>query len=340
MRKRVNSVIEERRQLGNSDLFISPLGLGAWSMGGPGWLLSWGAQDDNESIATIHRALDIGINWIDTAPSYGLGHSEEIVGRAIKGLSRKPYVLTKCSLVWNKAGELGNSLKPNSIRREVEQSLKRLALDVIDLYQIHWPYPDSGIEEGCAALAELQKAGKVRHIGICNFSVEQMRRAQRVVTITSLQPQYSLVHREIEEEILPHAAASNFGVIVWSPLKSGLLAGTMSPERVAAMPEDDWRRQDPHFQEPWLNYYLGLVEVLRGIGQDTGFTAAEVAIAWALHRPEVTGAIIGARKPGQLDGLTGGACLRLNLEQLGRIQNYFCVTPLPGAKPAPTMKFP
>src|SRR3954463_10225749 len=238
------------KQLGNSDMNITPLGVGAWAMGGGGWAFAWGPQDDNESVAAIRAALDRGINWIDTAAVYGLGHSEEVVAKALEGVSKKPYVFTKCERIWNEKREIQKSLKRDSIRREVEASLRRLKLDVIDLYQIHWPEPDEDIEEGWTTLAELKAEGKVRYIGVSNFNADQLRRAQAIAPITSLQPPYSMISPEIEESILPYAQANNIGVIVYSPMKSGLLTGAMTRERIAAMPEDDFRRRTPHFQEP------------------------------------------------------------------------------------------
>ena len=302
----------QTKQLGNSDLYITPLGIGAWAMGGNGWAFAWGPQDDNASIGAIHAALDKGINWIDTAPVYGLGHSEEVVGRALKGRADRPYVFTKCARKWGEDRVIYKSLKRESVLRECDDSLRRLGVDVIDLYQIHWPEPDEDVEEGWAACAELQKAGKVRWIGFCNFSVKQMARAQAIAPITSLQPPYNIISPEIEPEILPWCAANRVGVIAYSPMKSGLLTGAMTRERVAGMPEDDFRRRTPNYQEPLLTRNLNLVEVLRGIGARHGRTPGEVAIAWTLRRPEVTGAIVGMRSPAQVDGVIGAADFRLS----------------------------
>jgi aryl-alcohol dehydrogenase-like predicted oxidoreductase len=253
----------QKRRLGNSDLEITPIGIGAWAMGGSGWAFSWGQQDDQESIAAIHAALDRGINWIDTAAVYGLGHSEEVVARALQDRSAKPYVFTKCERIWNERGEIAKSLKEPSIRKEVEASLRRLNVDVIDLYQIHWPEPDEEIEEGWTAMAKLKQEGKVRHIGVSNFNADQMKRAQAIAPITSLQPPYSLISPEIEDSILPYAQANNIGVIVYSPMKSGLLSGAMTRERVAALPADDFRRRVPNFQEPFLSRNLELAGIRR-----------------------------------------------------------------------------
>ena len=309
----------QTRQLGNSDLQITPLGIGAWAMGGGGWAFAWGAQDDDASIGAIHAALDRGINWIDTAPVYGLGHSEEVVGRAIKGLANRPHIFTKCERLWTPERVIYKSLKRETILRECDDSLRRLGVDAIDLYQIHWPEPDEDVEEGWAACAELQKAGKVRWIGCCNFNAKQMARAAEIAPITSLQPPYNMISPEIEDEILPYCAANNVGVIAYSPMKSGLLSGAMTKERVAAMPEDDLRRRTPNFQEPLLTRNLNLVEVLRGIGARHGRTPGEVAIAWTLRRPEVTGAIVGMRSPSQVDGVIGAAEFRLSAGEIAQI---------------------
>jgi aryl-alcohol dehydrogenase-like predicted oxidoreductase len=311
------------KRLGNSDLFITPVGFGAWAIGGGGWEFAWGDQDDNDSIAAIHEALTAGINWIDTAAVYGLGHSEEVVGRALQGMNNRPYLFTKCSMVWNENREIGHSLRAGSIRRECEASLRRLRVDAIDLYQIHWPDPDSEIEEGWATMAALQKEGKVRYIGVSNFNVEQMKRAQAIAPITSLQPRYSLVHREIEAETLPFAAQERIGVIAYSPMASGLLTGAMTPERIAELPADDWRKHDADFQEPRLHHNLMLVRLLQAIARQHGRTAAEVSIAWVLRNPAVTGAIVGARRPGQVRGVVGAADFRLNPREIEEIEAFF-----------------
>jgi aryl-alcohol dehydrogenase-like predicted oxidoreductase len=312
----------ETRQLGNSDMHLTRIGVGAWAIGGGGWAFAWGPQDDNESIAAIRAALDAGLNWIDTAAVYGLGHSEEIVARALEGRSKRPYVFTKCERVWNEKGEISKSLKRDSIRRECEASLRRLKTDVIDLYQIHWPEPDEDIEEGWSTMAELQKEGKVRWIGVSNFNAEQMRRAQAIAPITSLQPPYSIISPEIEQSILPYTQANNIGVIVYSPMKSGLLSGAMTRERIAAMPDDDFRRRTPNFQDPLLTHNLGLVEVLRDIGKRHGKTPGEVAIAWTLNHPAVTAAIVGLRSPKQLEGVIGAAEFRLSDGEISEIAQY------------------
>jgi aryl-alcohol dehydrogenase-like predicted oxidoreductase len=313
----------KKRYLENSDLSITPIGIGAWAMGGGGWEFSWGPQDDADSIAAIHEGLDRGINWIDTAAVYGLGHSEEVVARALKGRSDRPYVFTKCELVWDEKGTIGHSLKAESIRREVEASLRRLQLDVIDLYQIHWPEPDADIEEGWEEMRRLQEQGKVRYIGVSNFNASQMRRAQKIAPITSLQPKYSLLAREIEESILPFAAENNIGVIVYSPMYSGLLSGAMTRERIGSFASDDWRKRNANFQEPLLSRNLRLACLLRDIGSRHGRTAGEVAIAWTLHNPAVTGAIVGVRKRSQVDGIIGAGDFQLSNAELSEIENAF-----------------
>src|SRR4051795_13177721 len=302
----------QKKRLGNSDMELTPVGVGAWAMGGSGWAFAWGPQDDDESIAAIRQALDVGINWIDTAAVYGLGHSEEVVARALEGVRNRPYVFTKCSMVWDEHREIGHRLKADSIRRECEASLRRLRVDAIDLYQVHWPDPDEDVEEGWATLAALKQEGKVRHIGVSNFNVEQMERARAIAPIPSLQPRYSLLHRGIEAEVLPFCAWENIGVIAYSPMASGLLTGAMTRERVADLPADDWRKRHPDFQEPRLSRNLKLVRLLRAIGRLHGRTPAEVAVAWVLHNPAVTGAIVGARRPGQVRGVVGAAQLRLS----------------------------
>jgi aryl-alcohol dehydrogenase-like predicted oxidoreductase len=315
----------QTRQLGNSDLQITPLGVGAWAIGGGGLPFAWGPQDDNESIGAIQTALDRGINWIDTAPVYGLGHSEEIVGRAIKGRIR-PYIFTKCTLVWDPNDpkrEVTRTMKRDSIRRECEDSLRRLQIDTIDLYQLHWPDPDNEIEEGWSAVTELQKEGKVRWIGVSNFKPAQIERALKIAPITSLQPPYSILSPEIETELLPICAKHNIGVIVYSPMKSGLLTGAMTRERIAAMPEDDFRQRTVNFKEPLLTRNLKLVELMREIGhRHGGRTPGEVAIAWTLRRPEVTGAIVGLRSPKQVDGIIGAADFRLTPGEVDEIADF------------------
>lgn len=311
-----------KKRLGNSDMELTPVGVGAWAMGGGGWAFGWGPQDDAQSIAAIHAALDHGINWIDTAAVYGLGHSEEIVARALAGRSKRPYLFTKCERVWNEKREIGGSLKADSIRRECEASLKRLHVDTIDLYQVHWPEPEADLEEGWKTLAQLQKEGKVRWIGVSNFNPAQMERCRAIAPITSLQPPYSAVSPEVENEILPYCQKHGIGVIVYSPMKSGLLTGAMTRERVAAMPPDDHRRRRPEFQEPALSRNLELAGLLMQIGTRHGRTAGEVAIAWTLRRPEVTGAIVGMRSAAQVQGVIGALDFRLSSQELDEIESF------------------
>jgi aryl-alcohol dehydrogenase-like predicted oxidoreductase len=291
-------------------------------MGGAGWRFSWGPQDDKDSIAALRKALESGMNWIDTAAVYGLGHSEEVVARALEGTPHKPYVFTKCERVWNERGELGGSLKAASLRRECEASLRRLKVDVIDLYQIHWPLPEEDLEEGWTTLAKLKEEGKVRYIGLSNFNVSQMKRAQAIAPITSLQPPYSVLARDVEKEILPYCAEQNIGVIVYSPMRSGLLSGAMTRERAGALPDEDWRRRDPDFQEPKLSRNLQLVELLGSIGKRHGRTPGEVAIAWTLRHPAVTAAIVGLRRVEQVSGIIGAAEFRLSSEDIGEIDDF------------------
>ena len=311
----------QTRQLGNSDLYITPIGVGAWAMGGGDWAFAWGEQDDQDSINSIRAAIDAGMNWIDTAMVYGHGHSEQVVGRAIAGLSNKPYVFTKCSRLPGADGSLVGCLKAASIRQECEQSLRNLNTDVIDLYQIHWPIPEEDIEEGWETLTQLKSEGKVRHIGVSNFNAAQMKRIQPIAPISSLQPPYALIRREIEAETLPYVAETNIGVIVYSPMASGLLSGKMTKERVENFPENDWRKRRDFFQEPMLSRNLALADKLKEIAARHGRTAGEAAIAWTLRRPEVTGAIVGVRTPEQVSGIIGAGEWRLSQEEIGEIES-------------------
>jgi aryl-alcohol dehydrogenase-like predicted oxidoreductase len=311
------------KQLGTSNLHITPIGFGAWAIGGSGWEFAWGSQDDRDSMAAIRAALDAGVNWIDTAAVYGLGHSEEVVARALEGVRDRPYVFTKCSMVWDERRKIGHRLKADSVRRECEASLRRLRVDAIDLYQIHWPDPDEDIEEGWTTMATLKEEGKVRNIGVSNFNVAQMRRAQAIAPITSLQPRYSLLHREIEADILPFVARENIGVLAYSPMASGLLTGAMTPERIAALPADDWRRSHGDFREPQLSRNLRLVRLLRAIGRHHGLSPAEAAISWVLRDPVVTAAIVGARRPDQVRGVIGAAEFRLSPREVAEIEAFF-----------------
>jgi aryl-alcohol dehydrogenase-like predicted oxidoreductase len=315
------------RTLGDSDLQLTPIGLGSWALGGGDWQYAWGPQDDQESIGAIHRALELGVNWIDTAAVYGLGHSEEVVARALRGRTTRPYVFTKCERVWGPDRKVGGSLKADSIRRECEASLRRLEVERIDLYQIHWPQPDADLEEGWTALARLREEGKVRWIGVSNFNAAQLARARRIALVTSLQPPYSAVHREAEAELLPYCGAHGIGVIVYSPMQAGLLTGAMTRERIAALPADDWRRQSPDFREPRLTRNLALQDLLVKMGQRRGCSAAVMALAWVLRRPEVTGAIVGARRPTQVDGFAPALELRLTAEEVAEVDRFLAANP-------------
>jgi aryl-alcohol dehydrogenase-like predicted oxidoreductase len=306
-------------KLGNSDMHLTSIGFGAWAIGGGDWQYAWGPQEDRESIEAIHRALDAGVNWIDTAAVYGLGHSEEVVGRALKQASAKPYLFTKSSMTWGDDRKIVQTM--TKIREEVEGSLRRLQVDVIDLYQIHWPVPDEEIEQGWATMADLQKEGKVRFIGVSNFSVAQMERALKIAPITSLQPPYSMINRSVEAEILPFCEKHGIGVINYSPMQSGLLTGAMTPERIAKMPQDDFRRNTKQFQEPLLSRNLELVEVLRKIGDAHGVQPGVVAIAWTLHNSAVTAAIVG-RSAKQVDGVLPAATFRLSDAEFAEIGKF------------------
>jgi aryl-alcohol dehydrogenase-like predicted oxidoreductase len=310
------------KQLGNSDMFITPVGFGSWAVGGGGWQFAWGQQNDDDSVAAIHLALELGVNWIDTAAVYGLGHSEDIVARALESWpGPRPYVFTKCGLRWDAQGRPHEVLKAACIQQECEDSLRRLKVDTIDLYQIHWPVDDTKeLEEGWSAMAKLQRQGKVRYIGVSNFDVAQMERALEIAPITSLQPRYSLVHPDVETDILPFCLGAGIGVIVYSPMASGLLTGAMTRERIASLPEDDWRKRHPDFTEPELSFNLALVERLRAIGQRHGKSPGAVAVAWTLHNPAVTAAIVGARKPEQVNDMVAAAEIRLTGSELEELK--------------------
>ena len=313
----------QTRRLGNSDLMITPVGFGAWAIGGAGYDFGWGPQDDADSIAAIHRALELGVNWIDTAAVYGIGRSEEVVARALKEWrGSRPYVFTKCAMRWDAKGSVSKVHKANSIRQECEDSLRRLQTDVIDLYQIHWPPENDGpeLEESWQTLAGLQKEGKVRWIGVSNHSVEQIKRLEKIAPVTSDQPPYSLLRRKIETDLLPHCEQRGIGVIVYSPMLSGLLTGAMTRERAANLPADDWRTRNPEFREPKLSKNLELVERLRAVGARDGRTPGEVAIAWTLRLPAVTGAIVGARNAKQTEGVMRAGELKLTPQDLAEIE--------------------
>jgi len=305
--------------LGATGLEITRIGFGAWAIGGGGWEFGWGPQEDDQSVAAIHHALEQGINWIDTAAAYGFGHSEQIVGRALEGLAQRPYVFTKGSLLEGPGRRVVHSLRRDSLIQEAEASLQRLGVDAIDLYQIHWPDPAADIEEGWAAVAELKERGLVRHIGVSNFDVEQLRRIQQIAPVETLQPPYSLVDRAVEDDILPFAEREGIGVIAYSPMGSGLLSGAMTRERIAALPDDDWRKRDERFTEPALSRHLATVARLENVAGRHGTTAGAVAIAWTLANPAVDGAIVGFRRPEQVDPLVAAADLELAPDDLAQI---------------------
>lgn len=292
----------QTRKLGLSDLYLTTIGLGTWAMGGGDWKFGWGPQDDTNSVNAIHAALDQGINWIDTAAIYGHGHAEKVVGKAIRGIRNEVIIATKCGRIWEgDSREIGKSLRANSIRREVEASLKRLAIEVIDLYQIHWPEPDEEIEEGWGTLAELVKEGKIRYGGVSNFSLEQLKRAQAIHPITSLQPPYSMLRREIEEEIMTYCGTNQIGIIAYSPMQAGLLTGKFTKERAAGLPESDWRSRHPFFMEPQLSVNLEAIDQLRKIANEKKISLSQLSLAWVLRNKEVTSAIVGARSPQQIE---------------------------------------
>ena len=313
----------QNKRLGNSDMLLSPLGIGAWAIGGAGWAFSWSSQDDRDSIKAIHAALDSGMNWIDTAAVYGLGHSEEVVAQALNGYSgKRPFVFTKCGRNWNQERQIQKDLRADSIRQECENSLRRLQVETIDLYQIHWPEPDDSIEEGWSTVYALQKEGKIRWIGVSNFNVQQLMRVQSIAPVTSLQPPYSLVRPEVELETLPYVLQHQIGVLAYSPMGSGLLTGAMSNSRVAGLPPDDWRIRNPQFQEPLLSRNLKLAEKLGDVGARHGRTAGEAALAWVLHQPAITAAIVGIRTPEQVAGIRGALEFRLTVAEFQEIESF------------------
>jgi aryl-alcohol dehydrogenase-like predicted oxidoreductase len=309
----------QMRKLGYTDLKLTTVGLGTWAMGGP-WQFGWGPQDDDEAIAAISTSLETGINWIDTAPVYGLGHSEELVGKVLKQTSQKPIVATKCSLLWNDKKEKVSCLKAQSIRQECHASLGRLGVETIDLYQIHWPEPDEDLEQAWEEMARLAEEGKIRYLGASNFNLEQLERVQKIHPIASLQPPYSMIHRQVEDELLAYCAQNDIGVVAYSPMQRGLLTGKFSPERLADLPLDDHRRKNPDFHEPQFTATLELVEQLKPIAERDGKTLAQLSISWVLRRSEVTAAIVGARKPEQILETAPASDWDLNEEDIEQIE--------------------
>jgi len=312
-------------QLGASNLWLTRIGFGAWAIGGGDWAFAWGPQDDNASIAAIHRAIDLGVNWIDTAPVYGLGHSEEIVGKAVKAAAKKPMIFTKCGMVWNGQREITRTLL--EIRREVEDSLRRLQVETIDLYQIHWPVEDKDLEAAWTVMGDLQREGKVRYLGASNFSVAQMERCLRIAPITSLQPPYSMLNRAVEAELLPFCQCHAIGVINYAPMHSGLLTGAMTKERVASFPADDFRRNAKNYQEPLLSRNLAIAGFLKTIGARHNVSAGVVAIAWTLANPAITAAIVGGRSPEQVEGVFPAASFQLAESEMQEIQAFLDAHP-------------
>ena len=325
------------KTLGPSDLAITPIGLGTWAIGGGDWVFGWGPQKDDESLETIRRAVALGVNWIDTAAVYGLGHAETLIARGLRDVPRRerPYVFTTCSLVWDELGNVAHSLEPQSLRREAEASLRRLDVDAIDLYQIGWPvWPNSppghnnwSLEEAWATLASLKREGKVRFIGVSNCDGDQLARLQDIAPVTNLQTRYSLLSREVEQRTLPFCRDNNIGVLAYSPMHSGLLTGTMTPERVKALPHNDWRRRSPYFQEPMLSCALKLNDRLRELAVRHARTSGEIAIAWTLRHPAVTAVAVGARRPVQVDAMIGAATLRLATNDMEGL-DISCTLPL------------
>jgi len=308
-------------ELGKTGLEITRVGLGAWAIGGGGYDWGWGNQEDTDSVAAIHHAVELGVNWIDTAAQYGFGHSEEVVGRALRELGpERPYVFTKAGQPRGPNRTTVQRLGRDSLRRELEGSLQRLGVEAIDLYQIHWPSPDEEIEEGWTTFAELKQEGLVRHIGVSNFDIAQLRRAQAIAPVETLQPPYSLVDREVEQEILPFAEREGIGVIVYSPMGSGLLTGAMTRERIATLPDDDWRKRDPRFQEPQLSHQLALVERLATAASRHDVATGAIAVAWTLRNPAVDGAIVGFRRPEQVDPIVEAANLELSQDDIAMIE--------------------
>jgi aryl-alcohol dehydrogenase-like predicted oxidoreductase len=308
------------RRLGKTDLELTVVGLGTWAMGGP-WQFGWGPQDEGEAIAAILKAIDLGINWIDTAAIYGCGHSEELLGMALKKTKIRPIIATKCGLLWNEKKEKIGCLKAESIRKECEDSLKRLGIETIDLYQMHWPDPEIDIEEGWGEMARLQKQGKVRHIGVCNYNTTQLDRIRKIAPVASLQPPYNMNNRGVEKDLLGYCAKNNIGVVTYSPMQRGLLTGKFSKKYLATLAPDDHRLKSGDYQEPEFSATLALVDKLRPIAERNKRTLAQLAIAWVLRRPEVTAAIVGARKPTQIEETAPAADWILNKNDIAEIEN-------------------
>lgn len=317
----------QTRPLGASGLELTTVGLGTWAIGGGEWMFGWGAQDEHEAVAAIHRAVDLGVNWVDTAPVYGAGRSEELVGRALAELpaSRRPLVATKFGRITLSDGSIRPDITPASIRNECEASLRRLGVEAIDIYQMHWPDPDPQIETAWQTMIELQQAGKVRHIGVCNFTAAQLRRIAAIAPVASLQPPYSMLRRDIEQETLPYCAERRIGVVAYSPMGKGLLTGRFTRERAESLDASDHRSRDPNFRAPRLELHLQLVEGLAKIAADAGHSVAHLAIAWTLRRPEVTSAIVGARSPQQIAETAPAGDWRLSDAQIDDVESLLAL---------------
>ena len=309
------------RTLGFTGEELTTIGLGTWALGGGDWAYGWGPQEDAKSIGAIHRALDLGINWIDTARIYGLGHAEEVIGKAIGGRRHDIFLATKCSRWWDAGGKIYGKLDSASVRDECESSLRRLKVDVIDLYQIHWPHPKDQVEEGWATIARLIEEGKVRYGGVSNFDLEQLKRAHAIHPVASLQPPYNMMRREVEAEILPYCAENGIGVLAYSPMMSGLLTGKYSHRAIDELPDDDWRRKSPHFQEPERSVNFELAERLKPIAERNDLTLSQLSIAWVLRRDEVTSAIVGARRADQIEETAPAGDVILSADDVWEIAN-------------------
>lgn len=312
----------QTRKLGFTELNLTTVGFGTWAIGGAGWQWAWGPQDDADSIAAIRAGLDRGINWIDTAAAYGQGHSEEVVGQAIAGRRDEVIIATKCGLVWDEGSpDVYGRLTAESVRAECEASLKRLGVEVIDLYQVHWPHDEEHLAEGWSTIADLVKEGKIRYAGVSNFTIDQIERVRAIHPVASMQPPYSMLERDAEQELLPYCAKNNIGVVVYSPMQTGMLTGKYTKELVDQLPDDDWRKEfSPHFNEPALSANLKLVEGLRPIAERNGKTAAQLAVAWVLRRPEVTSAIVGARRPSHIEETVAAGDWELSPEEIAEIE--------------------
>jgi len=311
----------KKRRLGWTGLELTVIGMGTWAAGGGNWKFGWGPQDDNDTIRAIHEAVDCGINWIDTAAVYGLGRSEEVTGRALRG-KKGVIIATKCGRLWNNDGsEIFGRLKSESVKKECEDSLKRLGVETIDLYQMHWPQPEEDIEEAWTAMQELRREGKIRFAGVSNFSVSQLEKISRIAKPASLQPPYSLLRRDIEKEQLPYCFSGNIGVVCYSPMEKGLLTGKVTKEFVKNLPDTDHRKKDARFNEPELSRITGVVERLKIAASEADATLAQLAIAWVLSRPGITSAIAGARKPGQITRLAKAADIIIDSRIADMIEN-------------------